>query len=175
MRMPQGYGTGGEAARRRPAAPGARRPLVRRPPGGRQCRARGQPADLAGSRPHPGSRRTQQSTGPRPGTALPRSVRVGYGLGSLGTGAFGTVAVLLAVGMRGAWRATRRAPVLARSAPDPSLRAQFAAARARGQHAHGVRVLGEPVGSLVAFTVTGPDATPDLARVLPPPPTSRPC
>ncbi|MBQ1089358.1 MFS transporter [Streptomyces sp. B93] len=34
---------------------------------------------------------TQQSTGPRPGTALPRSVRVGYGLGSLGTGAFGTV------------------------------------------------------------------------------------
>ncbi|MBQ1089357.1 aminotransferase class V-fold PLP-dependent enzyme [Streptomyces sp. B93] len=29
-----------------------------------------------------------------------------------------------------------------------------------------VRVLGEPVGNLVAFTVTGPDATPDLARVL---------
>ncbi|MBC7271132.1 MAG: MFS transporter [Streptomyces sp.] len=34
---------------------------------------------------------TQQSTGPRPGIALPRSVRVGYGLGSLGTGASGTV------------------------------------------------------------------------------------
>ncbi|MEU3252355.1 aspartate aminotransferase family protein [Streptomyces sp. NPDC006997] len=29
-----------------------------------------------------------------------------------------------------------------------------------------VRVLGEPTGSLVAFTVTGPDGAPDLARVL---------
>ncbi|MEU3252354.1 MFS transporter [Streptomyces sp. NPDC006997] len=39
------------------------------------------------------------------------------------------VAALLAVGMLGAWAATRRAPVLAHSAAEPSLRAQFAAAR----------------------------------------------
>ncbi|WLQ66439.1 MFS transporter [Streptomyces glycanivorans] len=39
------------------------------------------------------------------------------------------VAVLLAVGMFGAWSATRRAPAVARSEAEPSLRAQFAAAR----------------------------------------------
>ncbi|MFJ3669735.1 MFS transporter [Streptomyces sp. NPDC090106] len=39
------------------------------------------------------------------------------------------VAVLLAVGMLGAWRATRRAPVVARSRAEASLRAQLSAAR----------------------------------------------
>ncbi|MFC9944392.1 MFS transporter [Streptomyces pratensis] len=39
------------------------------------------------------------------------------------------VAVLLAVGMFGAWAATRRAPAVARSEAEPSLRAQLAAAR----------------------------------------------
>ncbi|WP_432103903.1 MFS transporter [Streptomyces sp. bgisy091] len=39
------------------------------------------------------------------------------------------VAVMLAVGMFGAWAATRRAPVVARSEAEPSLRAQLAAAR----------------------------------------------
>ncbi|WP_405390827.1 MFS transporter [Streptomyces sp. NBC_01102] len=39
------------------------------------------------------------------------------------------VAVLLAVGMFGAWAATRRAPAVARSEAEPSLRAQLATAR----------------------------------------------
>lgn len=39
------------------------------------------------------------------------------------------VAVLLAVGMFGAWAATRRAPPVARSEAEPSLRAQLATAR----------------------------------------------
>ncbi|MDF0372286.1 MULTISPECIES: MFS transporter [Streptomyces] len=46
------------------------------------------------------------------------------------------VAVLLAVGMFGAWSATRRAPAVARSEAEPSLRAQLAAARSSRPFLH---------------------------------------
>ncbi|MEU5654498.1 MFS transporter [Streptomyces sp. NPDC047737] len=46
------------------------------------------------------------------------------------------VAVLLAVGMFGAWLATRRAPAVARSEAEPSLRAQLAAARSSAPFLH---------------------------------------
>lgn len=46
------------------------------------------------------------------------------------------VAVLLAVGMFGAWLATRRAPAVARSEAEPSLRAQLAAARSSTPFLH---------------------------------------
>ncbi|MDF9872407.1 MFS transporter [Streptomyces sp. S501] len=46
------------------------------------------------------------------------------------------VAVLLAVGMFGAWSATRRAPAVARGEAEPSLRAQLAAARSSRPFLH---------------------------------------
>ncbi|MEU3130080.1 MFS transporter [Streptomyces sp. NPDC047726] len=46
------------------------------------------------------------------------------------------VAVLLAVGMFGAWSATRRAPAVARGGAEPSLRAQLAAARSSRPFLH---------------------------------------
>lgn len=46
------------------------------------------------------------------------------------------VAVLLALGMFGAWAATRRAPAVARSEAEPSLRAQLAAARSNRPFLH---------------------------------------
>ncbi|MFI8292200.1 MFS transporter [Streptomyces sp. NPDC085614] len=46
------------------------------------------------------------------------------------------VAVLLAVGMFGAWYTTRWAPAVARSEAEPSLRAQLAAARSHRPFAH---------------------------------------
>ncbi|MEU9062849.1 MFS transporter [Streptomyces sp. NPDC048430] len=46
------------------------------------------------------------------------------------------VAVLLGVGMFGAWAATRRAPAVARSEAEPTLRAQLAAARSSTPFLH---------------------------------------